>query len=116
MNRLFAAAVVYLVLGLGSGLNPDTALRVANAVGADAVGDPSSQPELGAVVGLPGPGARPRLRLIRGARRPASDAAGVADRPRAPRKPFADDVSRVPRSISDTTRPDRPRPDRQPGS
>ncbi|GAA3621132.1 hypothetical protein GCM10022236_24270 [Microlunatus ginsengisoli] len=35
-----------LVLELSSGLNPDTALRVANAVGADAVGDPSSQPEL----------------------------------------------------------------------
>ncbi|WP_411375762.1 ribokinase [Arthrobacter sp. MPF02] len=35
-----------LVLGLRSGLDYTRALAVANAVGADAVGDPSSQPEL----------------------------------------------------------------------
>ncbi|MEW1820894.1 ribokinase [Arthrobacter sp. NPDC080031] len=36
-----------LVLALRSGLSYESALAVANAVGADAVGDPSSQPELG---------------------------------------------------------------------
>lgn len=35
-----------LVLALRAGLSYERALRVANAVGADAVGDPSSQPEL----------------------------------------------------------------------
>jgi ribokinase len=35
-----------LVLALGAGLDYATALAVANAVGADAVGDPSSQPAL----------------------------------------------------------------------
>jgi ribokinase len=35
-----------LVLGLRSGLDYTRALAVANAVGADAVGDPSSQPDL----------------------------------------------------------------------
>jgi ribokinase len=35
-----------LVLALRAGLGYSTALAVANAVGADAVGDPSSQPEL----------------------------------------------------------------------
>ncbi|ABK02405.1 PfkB domain protein [Arthrobacter sp. FB24] len=35
-----------LVLALEAGLNYSTALAVANAVGADAVGDPSSQPAL----------------------------------------------------------------------
>ncbi|MDR6507289.1 ribokinase [Arthrobacter oryzae] len=35
-----------LVLGLGAGLDYSAALTVANAVGADAVGDPSSQPAL----------------------------------------------------------------------
>jgi ribokinase len=35
-----------LVLALGSGLDYAEALSVANAVGADAVGDPSSQPDL----------------------------------------------------------------------
>ncbi|BCW18386.1 ribokinase [Arthrobacter sp. NtRootA9] len=35
-----------LVLALGSGLDYAAALSVANAVGADAVGDPSSQPDL----------------------------------------------------------------------
>ncbi|MFE5836680.1 ribokinase [Arthrobacter sp. NPDC056493] len=35
-----------LVLGLGAGLDYSAALAVANAVGADAVGDPSSQPAL----------------------------------------------------------------------
>lgn len=35
-----------LVLALRSGLDYTRALAVANAVGADAVGDPSSQPEL----------------------------------------------------------------------
>lgn len=36
-----------LVLALRSGLDYPGALAVANAVGADAVGDPSSQPVLG---------------------------------------------------------------------
>jgi len=35
-----------LVLALRNGLDYTRALAVANAVGADAVGDPSSQPEL----------------------------------------------------------------------
>ena len=35
-----------LVLALRSGLDYTRALAVANAVGADAVGDPSSQPDL----------------------------------------------------------------------
>lgn len=35
-----------LVLALRSGLDYGRALAVANAVGADAVGDPSSQPDL----------------------------------------------------------------------
>lgn len=35
-----------LVLALRAGLDYSTALAVANAVGADAVGDPSSQPAL----------------------------------------------------------------------
>ncbi|MCU1515582.1 MAG: PfkB domain protein, partial [Pseudarthrobacter sp.] len=35
-----------LVLALGSGLDYAAALAAANAVGADAVGDPTSQPAL----------------------------------------------------------------------
>lgn len=38
-----------LVLALQAGLDHETALTIANAVGAHAVGDPSSQPALGSL-------------------------------------------------------------------